>query len=1427
MRPERLLAERIVERLDREFGYHFHVEAVLWEREPLVATQHFQDGILPPHETDVVVVILWSRLGVLLPEDRYVGAITGKPVTGTEWEFEDALKAARESGVPQLLLYRKLKPVMASLENDAKLEQQIRQKRLVEDFMGRWFGSAESGNIVAASQTFDSAEEFEEKLYDHLRAILEQRVRGADDSVAIRWHEAPFRGLLSFDVEHSPVFFGRARARNEVRELLANQESQGCAFVLVLGASGSGKSSLVKAGVLPDVMLPGMIGRVALCRYAVFRLSENQDDAVSGLAGAILSPAALPELKGLRVTQERLAALLRDAPQQVNLPIEQGLAEAAKSAGLTEVAEARVVLILDQLEELFTIDRLSHADRQCFVAAIDALARSGLVWVIATMRSDFFGRLETFPELARLARRESCYLLLPPTEAELGQIIREPAREAGLRFETRPEDGVQLDEVLREAAAVDRDALPLLSFVLDELWRRRSDRGVLTFAAYRELGGLEGALARRAEAVFEAQVPDVRQELPRVLRALVAVDREGAVAARTAALARFASGTAARKLIDAFAAPDARLFVLSTDSVGSEPGVRVAHEALLDHWSRAKACVEADRADLQLEARLSDSAARWRGAPEKDRESLLLPSGLPLEEALDLFSRRGDELDESTSAFVTASMSAEAERRASLARRTRNVVASLSGLALVALLFGGFALMQRQTALQRLVEITAEKHAAQSEQDETEIGGPLLAAAAYEESATPQTAGALLSRLMAAPGSAAVHAASLPGASYLGGVALASRGTLLAAVTSRTEPPEGFRLTVFSAANLAVLASASVPGSFLCGFPGDSRFAVAGDGTLSFYELTPANAISTLITKRIQGGVAALACMPNPSLVAFASRDGSLSTFDYASDALHSLGLSTPGRNCSLTPSPSGAAIAAVCKTADEGEDAVAVFRLSPPDRSRVARSPSFFRPQLCQGGCSQILAFSPDESKLAWFASGHVHLLDYKSGTATILRGPPQLKSGVPHYVDGLAYPQIVTPDRGTFDFDAATARYVVETDTSAEDRGYPIVDDLLGVYVTTSGRGSYGAFELSERTARGTQFPMLGAQPLGWTSGGYALFGHSLVVAGKDKLRSYDLDAYRTQLSEAGDVSDRVKIRDGGDGQHAVAFDFKTGAVRRLDASVAGLALPEIELLAPVASRAGQWQDSPEVAFDPSSRTFTATTQAGLETAGADGKVLAKRTWSDLSRSCASTALRSATYVDLAPRLSAKGTYLILGGDSDAGCMLNLSQGTTYDARALRAGGWRSVSANERYAFAGLYADQTYLLPAATSVTAISLGGTPLSVSADDTVAAYESVGTRTGIQLYDFKRAATIGRPMTPPPSGDTMRELAFTTDGAFLIVNYAQENIPLLAVYVTDPRQWQRELCHRAGRVMTADEAMRFGVQAGVRGCERFRTELFGG
>ena len=712
VRPERLIAERVVRRLGREFAYHLRVEPVMWEREPLVASHHFQEKITPPRETDIVVVILWSRLGLPLPADKFLGPLSGKQVTGTEWEFEDALKGNRERKLPDLLMYRKKAPVTGSLEDEEAVRQQLAQKRLVEDFVKSWFIDQDAQSFTAAFRDFTDPSVFEELLEGHLRELLKKSLAKPNDELVpsgIRWHQgSPFRGLLSFELEHAPVFFGRVRACNELRELLARQVDRGTAFVLVVGASGSGKSSVVKAGLLPDLKLQGMVERVALVRHAIFRPSEAAGDLLGGLAAAILSPTALPELIALQCDHDSLTETLRDAPAQTKLPIRQALTMASQAGELTEIAEARLVIVVDQLEELFTLDGVTQDQREAFVAALEALAKNRLVWVIATMRSDFFDRLERLPGLLALSSGEARYVLAPPESPEIGQIIRQPAREAGLSFDDA--DGRPLDEVIRQAAARDPGALPLLSFLMDQLWQRRSDAGVLTFAAYAELGGLEGALGRRAEEVFAAQPPEVAAALPTILRALVTVG-QGAKAtayARAAPMSKFPEGSPARALIKAFLDPKARLLVAddAVDAVPARPHdaqgheearpavdgqprratggaqVRIAHEALLSHWPRAKEQIAADSRDLELLGRLENAAARWRESDKKHRDSLVLPRGLPLTEAVDLMRRWGAELSGEVMEFVRQS------RRVARQRRQRSVLAMTGAVASLPILAG-------------------------------------------------------------------------------------------------------------------------------------------------------------------------------------------------------------------------------------------------------------------------------------------------------------------------------------------------------------------------------------------------------------------------------------------------------------------------------------------------------------------------------------------------------------------------------------------------------------------------------------------------------------------------------------------------------------------------------------------------------------------
>jgi len=386
---------------------------------------------------------------------------------------------------------------------------------------------------------------------------------------------------------------------------------------------------------------------------------------------------ALPELAPAQLdySVDSLAALLREAPSHAAPPIRQALGEAGRAAGLFEAGEARLVIIVDQLEELFTQDELAQSEREAFVTALEALAQSGLVWVVATMRCDFFDRLETLPALAALSAGSGRYLLLPPDEAEIGQIIRRPAREAGLRFETDPVHGQSLDDVIQHATARATGALPVLSFLLDQLWGRRTQEGVLTCTAYNDLGGLEGAIGRRAEEVFREQPDTVRNEFVTLLRALVTVTG-GTATSRSAPLAQFPEGSPRRTLVDAFLDPTARLLVAD----GAQ--LRLAHEALLTHWPRARDQVAADARDLELRGRLEEEATRYRAAVRRDQRDRVLPAGLRLDEGLALCARWGAALPPEVTAFVTAS------RRTARRNRQRRI-AGIAG-ALLALPVIGF-----------------------------------------------------------------------------------------------------------------------------------------------------------------------------------------------------------------------------------------------------------------------------------------------------------------------------------------------------------------------------------------------------------------------------------------------------------------------------------------------------------------------------------------------------------------------------------------------------------------------------------------------------------------------------------------------------------------------------------------------------------------
>ena len=392
--------------------------------------------------------------------------------------------------------------------------------------------------FLAAYDQYRTLEEFAQRLEQALRKLLERRIAAlARDQAQTEpiWTGAPFRGLEAYEFEHAPIFFGRDGLVAKAAEQLAAQARTGTAFLLVCGPSGSGKSSLVKAALVPRLMKPQRISGAAFLRRVVFRPGDHPDDVILGLAEALTrgAPAegvGLPELLGPGQDARTLAAHLRaavDAPGYVFAGALGRVTQEERQRGrVLAFEEAKLILVVDQLEELFTLPGISAEDRHLLIRLLAGLARSGAVWVVATLRADFWHRAAEIPELMALAQGHGRLDIAAPAPAELADMIRKPAQAAGLSFESHPETGIGLDAVLAERAAAEPGVLPLLSFTLDELYRRdviASHGRVLTYATYEALGGLEGAIATRADQTVAALAPAAQAALPRVLRTLATV----------------------------------------------------------------------------------------------------------------------------------------------------------------------------------------------------------------------------------------------------------------------------------------------------------------------------------------------------------------------------------------------------------------------------------------------------------------------------------------------------------------------------------------------------------------------------------------------------------------------------------------------------------------------------------------------------------------------------------------------------------------------------------------------------------------------------------------------------------------------------------------------------------------------------------------
>lgn len=411
----------------------------------------------------------------------------------------------------------------------------------------------------------------------------------------------PYPGLMAFEEQDAAIFFGRdADIQRALDRLNRLRRFGGPRLLLFLGASGSGKSSLMRAGILPRLRAsPGAWTLIGPIRPG----DRPRDALVAGLLdGLEAQGVAIGELAAMTGREEAPGTLLPAALEAL-----QARPGRERSA---------LVLVIDQLEEALKDTGQAAAFRHLLRPVLQA--SDGDVLVIATLRSDFLGALQ-----ARSSWRD--VPLAPVTVAPLSMegfsaVIEGPAELAGLDLEA----GLAQKMVADTAT---EDALPLLAFTLRELWERGRADGRLTLAEYRELGGLHGAVAQAAEAVLAAArpTPAQRHALRRALFALVRLDDEGRYTRRVVRWQALPAES--QPLLERFV--QARLLIAG-DHEG-EQTLEVAHESLFRVWRRLNHWLRASREALRVHEGLRRAAADWEAGGNSDE--LLVHRGGRLEEA--------------------------------------------------------------------------------------------------------------------------------------------------------------------------------------------------------------------------------------------------------------------------------------------------------------------------------------------------------------------------------------------------------------------------------------------------------------------------------------------------------------------------------------------------------------------------------------------------------------------------------------------------------------------------------------------------------------------------------------------------------------------------------------------------------------------------
>lgn len=595
---ERNVARTVINELNTLYSQHLKIEVLMWEDFPLSADATFQEGInyfLTGEHIDLAVFILWSRLGT--PLSVKFRKEDGTPYnSGTEYEFDLMMKLHKESGHPsRILTYVKKDD---SYPKDCKwdeLREIIRQKEGLDAFLKEYFRDEETKSNYAYLP-FGKNVSFEQVFRTHLTNAIKDYI-GEIEGLK-EWEGNPYVGLKSFEYDQASIFFGRRQLVYETASRLIAFDSDDPAIksLIVLGESGSGKSSFVKAGLLPFLCN----GEQSVYKHVIVTPSMYAGSFYNGLLGII------QDKFGFLSNHPFMEELRKGVTAETNFEY--------LSYELENRDAAPLIIYVDQFEELFSDSMITEEERTKVLLLLRGLVSMSRIAVFMSMRSDFYNRFSVYGEMYQI--KAQCEVLDLPVmgAAEIAEIIEEPARRACLRWEIDSK-GIGLNrQVLKDAVAI--KGLPLIEFALSELYEARDDKDLLTEEAYRRMGGLKGAVANYADGCYEQLSKEEKEALYDLLGFVVteSASHKDTYVRRTSVRTDMEKSPLHKRMIDKML--DARLFVTGKDSEGRAT-VTVVHEILLKSWSVVAEWIEKEKEFISANRHYEQLAQHWMNGNKK------------------------------------------------------------------------------------------------------------------------------------------------------------------------------------------------------------------------------------------------------------------------------------------------------------------------------------------------------------------------------------------------------------------------------------------------------------------------------------------------------------------------------------------------------------------------------------------------------------------------------------------------------------------------------------------------------------------------------------------------------------------------------------------------------------------------------------------